>query len=83
MLLRYSSAGCLETAGVAGGRELRGWLGRSTLWTVSAYPCIGSQLLKHTNHAAVAGSRASQAFVSFLQCSSPERIKKLLQQLSF
>ena len=58
MLLRYSSAGCLETAGVAGGKVLCGWLGRSTLWTVSTYPCIGSQLLKHTSQAAVAGSRA-------------------------
>ena len=41
--------------------------------------CVNISLVassfKHINQAVVGDSRASQAFVSFLQCSSLERIK--------
>ena len=63
-------AGCLEAAGVSGGRVMCGWLGRSSYFIDCISISLVASLFKHTNQVAVGGSRAKLLF-PLLQCSSP------------
>ena len=63
-------AGCLEAAGVSGGRVLCGWLERSSYFVHCVSISLVVSSFKHTNQVVVGGSRTKHLFPLF-QHSSP------------